>query len=440
MVLVDAAGRLMGMMTDRDLRSLWARGGDGDQPVRTLAWAKPVSVQMDATGFEALSVMAKNNIHHLPVLDKWNLKGVITARDLLLRQGANPVSVVKDVASAASPDQLVGLRAKVDRLVKVLIRRNLSAADVLDVVNHINDRLIRRVMDLSLAALEDEGHGAPPAPWALVGLGAAGRKEQVLGTGLSLGLVFADGDGDDNRRRDAWFSVLADRLDDGLKRAGFQIPPQGPSNDRNRRSRPVSDWQNDFKAWIRRPDPETLKWAAPFFDGRLIAGREDLVHDVIRAGRRELTDNPDFMTALARSAVRGPDRLGWFHGRLVDDRGRPAPGAGLEEAGLRPLVDAVRTLSLARRLPPTNTLDRLTALRESGALDPTMAQDAADAYACLFKARLVRFLENPDRPWFDPPHLPFYSDPARNQAIKEALAAVRRIRDRIRGRWLAAAA
>jgi CBS domain-containing protein len=76
---------LVGILTERDL--LWAMA-DGAPThvtaVSTYMSAPPVVVTPDADTLAASRLMVRHDVRHLPVVEAGELKGIISARDLLV--------------------------------------------------------------------------------------------------------------------------------------------------------------------------------------------------------------------------------------------------------------------------------------------------------------------------------------------------------------------
>ncbi len=99
-ILVMEGERLVGILTDRDLRSrVVAAGVDPGRPVREVMTADPVTGSVEALAFEALLAMTSRHIHHLPVVDATGRPaGIVTTTDLLRLEEANPVYLAGDIA------------------------------------------------------------------------------------------------------------------------------------------------------------------------------------------------------------------------------------------------------------------------------------------------------------------------------------------------------
>jgi CBS domain-containing protein len=83
-VIVQGEGRPGGIVTERDVVNLIAEGQDpynvrvGDRMTKDLA-----TVESKTDIAEAAKIMAERRIRHLPVVDKGNLAGIISIRDVM---------------------------------------------------------------------------------------------------------------------------------------------------------------------------------------------------------------------------------------------------------------------------------------------------------------------------------------------------------------------
>jgi CBS domain-containing protein len=82
--LVMDAGRLVGILTERDLlAAVAARVQTSEAPVREWMTQKPVTVP-EATSIErAASIMVTNGFRHLPITDGGRTIGIISLRDVV---------------------------------------------------------------------------------------------------------------------------------------------------------------------------------------------------------------------------------------------------------------------------------------------------------------------------------------------------------------------
>lgn len=81
LALCDVEGKLFGLLTDGDIRRAILRGVPLSDPCDTIANHKPITASDPVSGGEALYVMGRHAISHLPVVDE---RGYL--RDFLLRK------------------------------------------------------------------------------------------------------------------------------------------------------------------------------------------------------------------------------------------------------------------------------------------------------------------------------------------------------------------
>ena len=87
-VIVDAGGAPVAMVTDRDLTiRVFAAGGDSEAPVgdhasRPLVCGEP-AMELD----EAAALMVQHRVRRLPVVDEGRLAGIVTLDDIAVRTG-----------------------------------------------------------------------------------------------------------------------------------------------------------------------------------------------------------------------------------------------------------------------------------------------------------------------------------------------------------------
>jgi CBS domain-containing protein len=83
-VVVDEAGKPVGIVTERDLVYACAKGLSADTPIWMVMTENPITIGEDALLLDAVEKMRSLNVRHLPVVDKeGKLVGIISVRDVL---------------------------------------------------------------------------------------------------------------------------------------------------------------------------------------------------------------------------------------------------------------------------------------------------------------------------------------------------------------------
>jgi len=82
-VVVDRAGRPVGIVTERDVVRFLAQEVDFKTPLGQVARKGLVTASPDDSVLSAAVKMVENNIRHMPVVEGERLVGVISIRDVL---------------------------------------------------------------------------------------------------------------------------------------------------------------------------------------------------------------------------------------------------------------------------------------------------------------------------------------------------------------------
>jgi CBS domain-containing protein len=187
-LIITEGERLVGMITDRDLRSRCIVAGRSyDDPVRSIMTERLQTIEADTLGFQALITMSRINVHHLPVLDHGKVVGMISTSDLVRFQSANAVYLVGDIRKAPSPEVLVQISARVPELQVHLVTGGATADQVGQAVTAVTDALTLRLLELA-----EEQLGPPPVPYAWLVGGSQARREQSSHSDQDNGLLYAD--------------------------------------------------------------------------------------------------------------------------------------------------------------------------------------------------------------------------------------------------------
>ena len=83
-IVVDGAGKLIGIVTERDMaRRVVAEGRQGGAlRLQDIMTADPVVVAPDASAFDVLETMRKRRVRHVPVVENGKVVGMVSMRDL----------------------------------------------------------------------------------------------------------------------------------------------------------------------------------------------------------------------------------------------------------------------------------------------------------------------------------------------------------------------
>lgn len=78
---VEESGKLVGILTDRDIALRAVAKRSYDRPVRELMTAKPFTIRPDATAEDALGMMIRNKVRRLVVVEDGHVAGMVSLQD-----------------------------------------------------------------------------------------------------------------------------------------------------------------------------------------------------------------------------------------------------------------------------------------------------------------------------------------------------------------------
>jgi CBS domain-containing protein len=213
-----------------------------------------------------------------------------------------------------------------------------------------------------LVELAEKEIGPPPLPAALFVCGDGGRRELTLRRTLTLGVVFADTDDEEELAGTREYFEDFRALVAGTM--PLCRPDAGASCLEGQNVRSFTGWARLFDSWATTG---TLPpGAAGFFDMRPVTGRGDYVlhlrHHLFELCGRER----NFAAALLSSGIGRRPPLGFVHHQVVEQSGEHRSELDLYEKGLRPLVEAVRLLAVTGGIENYSTRRRAAELARGG--------------------------------------------------------------------------
>ena len=113
-VMLVEQEHLFGLITDRDLRNrVLAENLSPQTPASDVATLAPITLQLEHPAFAALLLMARHNIHHVPVMSGTKVAGMVTATDLTQQNSTSPVFLAGEIHQQTRLDGLIQRLCKV---------------------------------------------------------------------------------------------------------------------------------------------------------------------------------------------------------------------------------------------------------------------------------------------------------------------------------------
>lgn len=379
-LLVEQDDKLIGIITDRDLRSrVLAANLSAQTPVQQVMTAKPHTIDKHAYLFEAVQLMSRHNIHHLPVMDKQQSCSMITATDIIRSQQDHPVYLIGEIHRQTSVDGLEQCASQVSALALTLGKQQVPAHEAGHIITTITDALTQRLIKLAQAEL-----GPAPCVFSWLAFGSQGRMDQSLNADQDNALLLEKepvGEVAD------YFAALADFVCQGLARCGIILCPGNimASNSALRLS--LKGWSGQFAKWVTSPTPQALLKSSIFFDLRVIEGSKGLFNALQQDILAKTSGNALFLYHLAQTALQRTAPLSFLRNFILEHDGKQKKGLDLKKRGISIITDIVRVYALSAGISEINTRQRLLQLAASGVMDSKDTQNLSDAFDVLAQLR-----------------------------------------------------
>lgn len=381
-LLTDETGRMAGILTDRDFRNrLIAAGLDYATPASEIMSTDLARIEHNQLVFEAMLLMLRHNVHHLPVVKQGQAIGVIALSDVIRHESQNSLFVVRNILEAQSPAALVDLRQAVRDCFVRMVNEDANSRMIGGAMAVIGRSFKQRLLELA-----EEELGPPPVPYCFLALGSMAREEQLIVTDQDNALVLDDRF--DPKTHDAYFQTLAQRVSDGLAACGYSYCQGGIMATNAKWRQPLKVWKNYFSEWIEKPSPSFLLNSSIFFDLAGVRGDMALAESLGELIRHKTRHSPRFLACLARTALLRTPPLGFFRNLVLESDGQHSKTINTKRRGTAPIADLIRTHALAIGSPALNSFERLTDIIAAEILPRGRGEDLRDALELISMVRI----------------------------------------------------
>lgn len=381
-ILIQDRNQLVGILTDRDLRTrAVAKGVDLSLPVSNIMTEDPRCLGPHETLFDATLFMARSGFHHIPLLDSsGHVAGIVTSSDLMLAKQDDPVFIVQHISRKNTLDGLIRITQTLPNLLLQWVNMGIRAQQISHLLTAISDAVTQ-----NLIALFIQKEGDPPVPFCWLAFGSQARGEQLLGADQDNGLLISN----DMKETDkSWFEKLSIFVCDGLNACGYVYCPGKvmASNPDWRQS--LSGWEKTVSSWTEQPTADALMRVSIFFDIRAVYGDQSLGQCLQKYMLNKAASSSIFLAGLAENVLSTKLPLGLFRQFVVDHQGEHKDELNLKKTGVVPVVDTARIFSLAHGITAVNTQDRLQAVLDRKMLGLTSVRNLQDAFSFIMQVRI----------------------------------------------------
>uniref|UniRef100_A0A486XHW5 Predicted signal-transduction protein containing cAMP-binding and CBS domains n=1 Tax=Rheinheimera sp. BAL341 TaxID=1708203 RepID=A0A486XHW5_9GAMM len=379
-LLVEEQDKLVGILTDRDLRNrVLAHGLPASTQISHVMTRQPQSIDRHAYVYEAVQLMSQHNIHHLPVTENDICWAMLTATDIIRSQQDHPVYLIGEIHRQTTVDGLERCSQHITALAMTLSKQQVPAHEAGHIITTITDAMTQRLIYLAQQQL-----GEPPCVFSWLAFGSQARMDQSLNADQDNALLLEK---EPVGQVGEYFSALAEFVCQGLAQCGVTLCPGNIMATNAELRLSLKGWSGRFARWIATPTPDALLKASIFFDLRVIEGSKGLFNALQEDILQRTSQAPLFLYHLAQAALQRTAPLGFFKNFILEPDGKHKKGLDLKKRGITLVTDLVRVHALAAGIHQVNTRQRLQQLVAQGAIDHKDSQNILDAFDLLAQLR-----------------------------------------------------
>ncbi|WP_338363190.1 DUF294 nucleotidyltransferase-like domain-containing protein [uncultured Pseudoalteromonas sp.] len=410
-------GQIVGIITDRDIRTKVVAEGLGlDVTADKIMSTNLVLLDSNAYVFEAVLAMLRDNLHHLPVVQKRRPIGVISQSDILRYESQSSLLLVRGILAQQTIEDLAHYARQLPSVFVRMVNEDANSHMIGTAM-----AVIGRTFKQRLLVLAEEKFGPPPVPYCFIALGSMARDEQLIVTDQDNALILDDNY--DDEKHNEYFQNLSDFVCDGLAQCGYTYCSGEIMASFKKWRKTRSQWFDQFSQWIALPKPQALLNSSIFFDLDGVWGKTKWADELKTFIAKQTKQNRVFLANMAANARNRTPPLGFFKGFVLEHNGQHKRSMNLKRRGTAPLSDVIRVHALAIGSRKQNSFERLEDIIESRLLPEGKAQDLRDAleYIAMMRIRHQAWqIEQEEEPDNDiDPHL---LSPFEQRNLKEAFA------------------
>jgi len=378
----DQGGSFVGIITEKDLcAKVIAEGVDISNPVSEVMSNELISLDHNAYIFEAMLLMLRYNVHHLPILKNKQPIGLLEVSDIIRYESQNSLLFVSSIFQQHTPEELVLLSPQLKDCFVRMVNEDANSHMIGRAMSEIGRSFKQRLLELA-----EEKFGPPPIPYCFLALGSMARDEQLIVTDQDNAIILDNSY--DEAKHGKYFAELDKFVCDGLAACGYSYCSGDIMATTPEYRKTQTQWEACFSDWIDNPNPKALLNCSIFFDLNGVYGRikwaEQLNAFIIRRAKK----NNRFLACLARNALNRTPPLGFFKDFVMEKDGRHNNSINLKRRGTAPLADLIRVHALAIGSSSQNSFQRLEDIIEAGILPKSKGEDLKHAMELISLVRL----------------------------------------------------
>ncbi len=404
--VVDDAGAALGIVTDAELRARWIADADGvTDSCAAVMTTRFVTAAPAQAAHCYLAQMMAQRVSHLVITPDGApsapVQGLLSAADLSLLLGCNPVLLQHELLDARTPAAW-RLLLRQARALKVAAWSDAQAHERVAALSSAWDRAFAEsIVQAALAQVSAEALSAEAAApdftaccWLL--FGAAGRGEDTDPARPEIGVIYCDPAPGRHAEVAAHFRHVEERIAQLLDACGLEPPRLSVRELAVPRCQSQSQWKAFFDGVIAQPVENDVHAARRLFDVQVLFGDASLASALASDIAQAMAGHPHFIPILANDTLDHLPPMTFFQGLVIESDGAQTDTLDLAVTALVPIVDAARVYALVTgSLQAKTTLERLDLAARVLPDEAEVFREAAAAFRIVSRHTTLAALKHP---------------------------------------------
>jgi CBS domain-containing protein len=433
LVVINDENEPVGIVTGSDLvaKVLAPENVDTSQmTVQDVMRTNPRTMTPETYMYEAMAFMTSHSLNHMPIVDRGQLVGIVTPRDLMRYRSQKALLLLGNIREEKTILGLASIRREIVKVARALLSETRSTPEVMEILSHIHHAIIRRTYEICLDEMAEDELYPPDIRFCFLIMGSAGRKEMLLSPDQDNGFIYEDFPDEQQVEVDAFFVPFSEKLNLALEKVGYPLC-DGDVMARNDSWRGrLKDWKERIGNWLVDPEPSHVRNSSIFFDFLPLVGELELAHDLREIVTDSIQDHQGFLYHMMTLDLRYKVPLSLLGRFQVEKEGDHTGQLSVKYGGCVYIVDCIRMFALERGIEAISTLERLEALVEENIFAMETAEHIRAAFEALIFLRLrheIGLIEA----GYEPEHFldPTLLSRTEQDLLKESLQAVTKLQD-----------
>lgn len=440
-VLITTADRhLKGIVTERDVARHVAYQTQRSTRVEEIMSSPVLTIRENDYLFHAIATMRRRDLRHMPVVDdQGQVVGMLHLHVALAKASATLMEQIDRLTHEGTVDGLHQVKSAQVEVAETLFAENVPVPEIQGLLTQVNNDIYRRIIELFLNEMEEEGWGKPPVRFSVIVMGSGGRGESFLFPDQDNGFIFEDYSDAQHSAIDTFFIELAERMTRALDEVGITLCRGHVMATNPLWRKTLPQWGEQIRYWLHHPNRLTLRLTDIFFDFQSVFGERELAESLRDHVTRTVKGQHAFLREMQGVQADHGVALGLF-GKLTTDQssGLHQGKLNLKYHGLLPLVESIRLLALREGIPDTGTLSRIFALHVKGVLNANEQDYLSGGFHHLTRLVLRQQIEDFKAGRSVSAYVPPKALSIREKdMLKDALRAIEALRSRVKTEFTA---